>query len=400
MGLLAVAPAAALMMSHVVLQDRLPLREGCGPDERVVAFLSRGDPVAIQFAVAGEGGTCYKVNAAAGGRTGYVSAAAVSGVEQFERERRAAPAIAFRAETAVVRTAAMSPAAGPAGPRAAMLIERNRPAEALEALEAALRTNGSDPGLLSLAGYAAYRGDDMARAMDYWRKSLALQPNPAVERLYLAAEREAREDTSGEKLIGARFVLRYPRGRMEPAAARALSGRLDQEFARISAELGCEASERIVAIVQSPEEYRRTTEAAEWSAGQFNGRIRVADFGSGEAERTFSHEIVHACLAAMGDFPQWLHEGLAQKLSGRTLSEAELGALKRQARAGGLPRLGNLSQTWSRLSASHAAMAYNAALAATELFYQRHAAIGPRNLLRDPRLIPQIAADLDRALRE
>ena len=232
---------------------------------------------------------------------------------------------------------------GGAGPAAARLIQDNKPAEALTLLESSLRTNGKDAGLLSLAGYAAYRNDEMTRAMDYWRAALAIQPNPAVEGLYLAAEREAREDQSGERLVGSRFVLRYNRARMDSGTARGLVALLDRELSRISAELGCEATERIVAVVQTPDEYRRTTEAAEWSGGQYNGRIRVAAPDqrqlSDELARTFSHEVVHACMAGMGDYPQWLHEGLAQKLSGETLSPPEWAEVKGMARSGQLPRL-------------------------------------------------------------
>lgn len=395
MGISVILPVLAAM-SHLVVQDRSPMREGCSAEDRVVGYLNRGEQVAIQFAIAGDGGTCYKV--AAGGRVGYVSAGAVSGIEQFERARRDAPALALRAGNEIIRAGLL------AGPKAAQLLEQNRPAEALELLETSLRSTSKDPGLLSLAGYAAYRSDDMARAMDYWKQSLAIQSNPAVERLYELAERESREDKSGEKLVGARFLLRYRRGQMEPATARELVTMLDQEFSRISAELGCEATERIVAVVQTPEEYRRTTAAAEWSGGQYNGRIRVAALDQSQlgesTRRTFSHEIVHACMAGLGDFPQWLHEGLAQKLSGESLDAADLAAVKRMAQAGQLPRLENLSQTWSRLSAQHARAAYDTALAATELIYEFHSAVGARNLLRNPHLIPQVAADIDRRLRE
>jgi hypothetical protein len=404
MGVLAVLPAIGLM-THVVLQDRSPLLDRCAPEGRVVAYLDRGDPIAIQFAVAGENGTCYKVAATRRDEAhlGYVSAAAVSGVEEFERSRREAPSLVTQAGSEIVRAGSAMNEGG-AGPAAARLIQANKPAEALELLETSLRVNGKDAGLLSLAGYAAYRNDEPRRAIDYWRASLAIHSNPAVERLYQLAEREAREDQSGEKLVGARFLLRYNRGQMDSATARDLVTLLDREFARISSELGCEATERIVAIVQTPEEYRRTTEAAEWSGGQYNGRIRVAApdqrrLGE-ELARTFSHEIVHACMAGLGDFPQWLHEGLAQRLSGETLDPAELAEVKRQARAGQLPRLENMSQTWARLSASHAKVAYSTALAATELFFENQSALGPRNLLRNPQLLSQVAAELDRRLRE
>src|SRR6202020_130229 len=106
----------------------------------------------------------------------------------------------------------------------------------------------------------------------------ALQPNPALENLYKRVEKENKNDQSSDRLIGIRVALRYESSAIPVDTARGMVAVLDQEFGRISSELGCYAEERIVAIAQSPEAYRRTTDAAEWSGGQFDGRIRVPVF--------------------------------------------------------------------------------------------------------------------------
>ena len=409
MGALAALLSVALA-THAVSVDQYPLRAGCSAEDRVIAHLGKGDRVEIRFALAGESGTCYKVTVHSGDKTlqGYVSAEAIADVEEFEQARRNAPStnlpLVLRADTDTIRKSVAGRGYQDPGAKAARLLDQNRPNEALQILEATLRANRGDAGLLSLAGYAAYRSDDMRQAMDYWQESLAMHPSPAVERLYKMAEREVREDKSGEKLVGMRFLLRYNRGQMDAATARQVVTTLDREFARVSAQLGCRAEERIVAIVQTPEEYRKTTDAAEWSGGQYTGRIRVAVLDQsrlGErTRRAFAHEIVHACLAGLGDYPVWLHEGLAQKLSGEVLTASQLARVKRLADAGQLPNLDNLSQTWSRMSTLHAAIAYNTALAAIDLFYQHYSGLGVRNLLRNPHMLPQITKDLDRRLRE
>ena len=38
------------------------------------------------------------------------------------------------------------------------------------------------------------------------------------------------------------------------------------------------------------------------------------DAGGALTRRTLAHETVHACLAALGNWPAWVHEGLAQRL--------------------------------------------------------------------------------------
>src|ERR1051326_6584988 len=114
------------------------------------------------------------------------------------------------------------------------------------------------------------------------------------------------------------------------------------------------------------------------SAGkQFGPRVR----------RTFAHETVHACLANIGRFPAWLHEGLAQKLSGDTLSAAARQELTENIRAGRIPKLEAMGQDWSHLSTEHARLAYNLALAAADVLVQDSANYGLRNVLRSRELL-------------
>ncbi|MBV8818205.1 MAG: hypothetical protein JO022_07590, partial [Acidobacteriaceae bacterium] len=181
-------------------------------------------------------------------------------------------------------------------------------------------------------------------------------------------------------------------------------GILDQEFTRIAAELGCRTEERIVAILQSRQAYLKSTDAAEWSGGQYDGRIHVAlpeggRLDSADMRRVLSHETVHACLANIpGRWPSWLHEGLAQKLSGDELSPAVQVQIRQMAANHALPRLENLAQSWSRMSTSHARIAYSLALAAVNLLFENYAAYGIRNILSNPEQLNAITSDLDRRL--
>jgi hypothetical protein len=196
--------------------------------------------------------------------------------------------------------------------------------------------------------------------------------------------------------------LRYEEPAITAEAARQMTTVLDEEFARVSSELGCPAGERIVAVAQSPEAYRATTAAAEWSGGQFDGRIRVPVFDGSRVEsalrRTLAHEMTHACLAMLGQWPAWLHEGIAQKLSGETVAPDVRQALAQMARQSALPKLSGLGRDWSRLDTTHARLAYGLSLMAIELLYQDQGAWGLRNLLRNPTRLGAVTADLDHRL--
>ncbi len=190
---------------------------------------------------------------------------------------------------------------------------------------------------------AAWKSDDPQRALIYWKNSLAMTPNPDLERLYHRVEKETNGDQSTAKLYGLRVLLRYDAALVPVETARLMVAALDQEFQRVSAELGCTASERLVAIVQSRDAYHKSTDAAEWNGGQFDGRIRVPVAGGQGMDaallRIFGHESTHACLSMMGRWPAWLQEGLAQKLSGDTMPAGLRMKLEKMAKDGRLRSL-------------------------------------------------------------
>jgi tetratricopeptide (TPR) repeat protein len=409
---------ALFFLAVAVRQDQTPLRTACETGAETIANLPAGAEVTIRFALSGESTPCYKIAAIVGGKelSGYVAASALEGLDAFDQGLREAAWVDLTQVLGAVRPSSGPQTAG-AGKQTALvekaadLIETGQPEKALQLIEPAARS-ARDPGLLALAGAAAWRADDTGKALGYWRESLDLQPNPALESLYQRVEKENRNDQSSARLYGIRIALRYEAGAIGVDTAREMVAVLDQEFARISTELGCVAEERIVAIAQSPEAYRKTTDAAEWSGGQFDGRIRVpvAPEASGPRaigqtpvvdatlHRTLAHEITHACLTLTGRWPAWLQEGLAQRLSGDHVSPALRAKLAQWSKEGKLPRLANLGQDWSRLDTEHAVAAYGLSLEAVETFYASYGAEGVRNLLHNPEQLAAITADLDKRL--
>lgn len=408
--------AAATLQT--VRVDSTPLRSGCSETDQTLATLKAGDQVRLKFSLALGGAPCFLVGAIVDGKTldGYLPASVLSGADEFERARREAPAVG-------VRNAGPAPVA-PAPPkqaipsqlkftvpdvpsmdvdRATQLLDRNQPDQALEILQQGLKKYPNQPGLLALAGMAAYRGDNLRAALEYWRRSLDLEANPVIEQLYLDAKRESALDKSAEKKYGTRFTLRYDTGVADSEAATLMVSMLEEEFSRISSQLGCRADERIVTIVQTREDYMRTTNAAEWSGAAYDGKIRVPFVDRNqlgpEMRETLAHELVHACLANLGRWPTWLHEGLAQKLSGHGLSPRERQVIRAAGRSGKLPRLDGLGRNWSGKSGPDAQLAYNTALAAIELFDEHHSGLGIRNLLNNPDQLKRVTEDLDRRLQ-
>ena len=400
-----------------VKEDNTALRSGCGDDAPIVQQLAAGSPIKLRFALSGEKVPCYKVAVEVGGRQieGYLPATAIAGLDSFDKGRKEAAWVTVNEALNAARNAASIEALkAPGGTRSSLpasakvilaqadqLIEANQPGKALAMLEPEIQKR-RDPALLSMAGVAAWRADEAKRALEYWRESLDLAPNPDLEKLYHRVEKEQTHDQSGEKLYGVRVVLRYDADTVPVETARGMVKAVESTFARVSEQLGCYAEEKIVTIIQSRDAYKKATDAAEWSGGQYDGRIRVPVMSGQQMdarqEQVLAHETTHACLAMLGEWPSWLQEGMAQKLSGETLPSQARAQLAELAKAGQLPKLEALRRGWSGLDTQSARLAYSLALEAVDALYENFGTDGVRNLMRNPERLAAVSAELDKRL--
>ncbi len=450
---LSIVLAASLQAKDLVVKvDQAPLLSACSEGASGIASLPRGHKVQLRFAIAGIRSPCYSVSTEIAGKRlrGYISKESLAGLEDFERSRRSASASRVvdstimtlgiestqptrpeaivgddspELQAAVLEAIAMlkrkQPAdaerileaagAPPEHPQVALLrsqalLQLTRPDRALQVVEPALKRHPDNADLLAVAGISLYQRDDVEAARKYLKRSLEIQPNPSIERIYAKALRESKGDKSDDATYGSRFVLRYEGENLDPTAARRLSAAFEREINRISYELGCPSNERFVVIIQSLSNYRVTTGASDWSRGQYDGKIRIALPSNGQIDAhvrsTLSHEFVHACLARIGRWPAWLHEGLAQKFSGRQLSPPDHKLLERLGRQEQLPSLELLAAGWASMNTNQAAVAYKIALAAVDIFLSERRHLGVRNLMNNPQRLPEITAFLDRRLQE
>lgn len=447
--ILVVGTQLASAKEAVVNRDGVSLTSACGAGARTLATLDEGQRVTFRFALSGSSSGCYSVSAEVDGQQhrGYVAKDAVSGLEEFEESRRAAspqrwvdsaittiglnsaPNVreepdttslaakaklmeaaalledgkAAEAEQVIAQSDLPADNRNAAILRSRALLKLTRPREAFAVIDDALRTHGNDADLLAMAGLARLQLDDIPAARSFLEKSLTIQPNPSIQSLLRRVERESAGDASSEKSYGTRFALRYEGGQLDPRSARELTQVFDREVTRISQELGCNSNDRLAVIIQSRENYSATTGAADWSGGRYDGRIRIALPPGGsvdtETTRTFSHEYTHACLAGLGTWPAWLHEGIAQRMAGDMPHPQQLDLLQQLGKAGQLPKLRNLAGGWAGLDARSARVAYTLALVAIQKLYDRYQTYGVRTLLAQPSQLAQVTQDLDKSLQ-
>ncbi|MBI4908723.1 MAG: hypothetical protein HY820_34200 [Acidobacteria bacterium] len=413
--LLSAAILSTALLGAATLQSPAPLRSGCDSDEPVLAQLPSGIPVEIRSSISGSSGSCFKIVATHDGKSvsGYVPKSAVSDAGSFDQARRGARGIGSsgsstntsssmsQVEQTEVQSSLVLTKLHPAS-KAIELLNANQPAEALRIVESALQKVPADPALHTVAGLAYYRMDDMDRAIIHWREAENIAPSAAVQNMLRKAEREKKADSGSERTTGIRVLLRYERGTVPAGLAQNIIQALDEEFSRISSQLGCRAVERITAVALSRQAYFQSTQAAEWSGALYDGRIHIPITDSKtvtpQMRKTFAHELTHACLHELGNWPSWLHEGLAQKFSGEGLQPGRKAQLDAAIKAGKVPKLGRLGQNWSGLSSENAAMAYTLALVAAEKLSDLYANTGLGNILRDPSGFGEVETKVAQAL--
>jgi len=398
-----------LLASAVLTGDAgADLRSACDTRSPLVTTLAAGTPVSLRFSISGDAGTCYKVSAAVDGQTvsGYVQAARLSGTDSWRAAVNAAPKITTPTPVAALTDAAPAVPAGPAPLiEATKLMKQQQPKAALALLERRVKSGSKDYDTLVMAGMAARAADEPRAALGYLQDSQKIREEAGVKRMLDEVRREVGGDASAERLYSNHFLLRYEGATLDAETARGMLAVLEEEYARVAGELQCRVDERISTIVQSPEAYRSSADAAEWSGGLFDGsRIRVPLARAGgftaRVRQTFTHEIVHACLGSLGSFPSWFHEGMAQYIATGPSSPALEQKVRSLLRSGRMPRLVNMNQNWARLSTEHAQNAYAHALVAAGKVYEMYAAGGIANLLRFPDRFPRIAAVIDARLVE
>ena len=208
--------AASVRESNAALRSG-----GCDQDAPLIAKLPAGSAVEVRSGVAGFAVPCYRVTVKVDGvdKVGYLAGPAISGLEDFDRARQQATSgdsiQMMSARVEEIRKKAIKGLAiatnDPQVIKATKLIDTNQPGEALAILEPMARQRGRDADVQMMAGVAAWKNDDIKQALEFWKASLEIRPDPDLEGLYRHLAKEHANDRSGEKAYGVRVLLRYER---------------------------------------------------------------------------------------------------------------------------------------------------------------------------------------------
>lgn len=252
---------------------------------------------------------------------------------------------------------------------------RGEQRQAMVRLQRALEINPRLTAASRLLGQIAYSEGEQDLAIKTYEKALTFAPNDPVLTAELDKIRhEGDVHQTFEERRYDRFRVMFE-GRAEESLAVEATNVFNSAFWKIGRALGEYPSNTIVAILYTEKQFRDITLLPDWSAGAYDGRIRLPVAGASqkpaEFERVLTHELTHAIVTSMAPrgVPTWLHEGLAQHFDG-----TDPVAAQRRMRAIGVSvPLKALEGGFTRLNAAAARVAYDESLLAVEQLFERPA---------------------------
>ncbi len=279
-------------------------------------------------------------------------------------------------------------------------------------------------------GMARERGGDPAGAEAAYRKAAALAPEDARPSLALGhllvaqnrlpeavevLEKIASDPAATALLAQAKRDRDFERGLSESGVSLfdiAFDGASNAEASQrvlsmlllaqteVANDLGLPQRRKVRVILYSAKDYAEVTQAPEWAAAHYDGKIRLPirdlDQREREIKATLYHEYVHALLTqALPRCPSWLHEGLAQAEEFGRVAGAGAEATRLKTLSGAtLPPIAELERPISSLPADRVPVAYATSLAFVRYLEARFGASGMQVFLS------RWAAQPDRPYRE
>ena len=218
-------------------------------------------------------------------------------------------------------------------------------------------------------GEIAYRNDDIETAILYWERAVVLDPSaaPLRERL-VRVRKEQKTEKDFNRDVTSHFLTKYE-GREKVEAGRIILKILEDAYGEVGRALSYYPDREIQVVLYSNEQFREVTDAPGWSAGVYDGKIRIPAGGIEQEtpglRRLLYHEYTHAVVRSLAPrCPTWLNEGLAQYFEGRDIDARQRTALKRVAGEGKLPPLSKLEGSFMGLRDEQAAYTYLVSLSA------------------------------------
>jgi tetratricopeptide (TPR) repeat protein len=169
-----------------------------------------------------------------------------------------------------------------------------------------------------LLGEAYYRIDDMEDTVRSWETALQLKPDMKDIQLRLA---KIKKEQSVEENFRIKqtdhFRVKYE-GYERTDLAWSVLRILRDAYIQSGRDFNFYPEEPVTVIIYTQDQFKTATDAPDWTAGIYDGkiRVRIGDILKGEdgLRRVLYHEYAHAVIQRItgGNIPVWFNEGIAQ----------------------------------------------------------------------------------------
>jgi hypothetical protein len=176
------------------------------------------------------------------------------------------------------------------------------------------------------------------------------------------------------------FVARFEGSEDDDLAHRSLTS-LDEAYKTVGGKIDLYPPQPVTVVFYTSEQYKDAVYAPDWSGGLFDGKIRIPKGARSDVGDVLKHEYTHAVLHTLPSaVPTWFNEGLAQWME----DHRSRNVIDRMKQAGGrklLPSLAQLRQSFGRLDAKQARVAYACALDLVDFFVEQKGDYSLRDLV-------------------
>jgi len=283
------------------------------------------------------------------------------------------------------------------------LLLKSEFSSALELIARARKLSPQSANLAALSGWTHYRLNQMDAAIADLQTAQRIQPDAKVASLLEKAERDKEAEDDFREGESRHFVIRYHGGASRQLASEVIRT-LEDQFQSLQSELHYTPAEPIAVILYTRETFRDVTHVPDWAGALNDGRIRVPVQGmesvSAPLAISLKHELTHSFLfqKTQGRCPSWLHEGIAQWMTGRRSGQnaAQLIAMFQGSKG---KSLRSLEGSWMKFSSSESWFSYGWSLAVVESIEANSGSDGLDRLLDAMRAESSGEAALREALR-
>jgi Peptidase MA superfamily/Tetratricopeptide repeat len=208
---------------------------------------------------------------------------------------------------------------------AALLVRTGGAAQALPYAQRAVRSAPDSPDAYTILGYAQFASDRTKEAVESWKHSLALRPDPAVRQFLAKAQREQTVEAEFSQGESSHFVLHYEGKQTSEGLRSQILAALEADYDDLARDLGNPPHDSILVTLYTEQAFFDVTHAPTWSGAINDGKLRIPVSGlssvTPELARALKHELAHSFITQLsgGRCPPWLHEGIAQLLEPKSL---------------------------------------------------------------------------------